>query len=141
MRLPLISRNFFGANGLVLALIAVAPSVFVVRFERKAVEIMYANKICTSLLILSQKPSCSAAAELRRSLGQKRGDTFLRICAARHVRDRFVLEFHLLVERIGGRAVQQTFHPSVSARGAVGQFIGHRFRLRDQLIVWHYPRD
>jgi hypothetical protein len=41
MRLPLISRNFFGANGLLLSLIAVAPSVFVVRFERKAVEIMY----------------------------------------------------------------------------------------------------
>ena len=48
-----------------------------------------------------------AAAELRRSLGRKRGDTFLRICAARHIRDRFVLEFHLLVEGIG-RAVQQS---------------------------------
>src|SRR5882757_290637 len=82
-----------------------------------------------------------AATELRRSLGQKCGDAFLRICAARHIRDRFVLEFHLLVERIGSGAVEQTFHPSVCARGAMGQFISYRFRLRDQLNVWHYPRD
>src|ERR1700722_9411984 len=82
-----------------------------------------------------------AAAELRRSLGQKRGDTLLRVCAARHIHDRFVLEFHLLVQRIGGRAIEQPFRPSVSARGAVGQFISQRFRLRYQLIIWHYPRD
>ncbi len=82
-----------------------------------------------------------AAVELRRSLGQKRGDTFLRICAARHIRDRFVLELHLLVERIGGRAVEQTFNPTVSARGAVGLFIRQRFRLRHQLLIRHNPRD
>lgn len=82
-----------------------------------------------------------AAAELRWALGQKRVEAFLRICAARHLRDRFVLEFHLLVERIGGSAVQQTFDPSISACGAVGQFISQRFRLSDQLIIWHYPRD
>jgi hypothetical protein len=82
-----------------------------------------------------------AAVELRWSLGQKRVEAFLRICAARRRRDRFVLEFHLLVEAIGDRAVKQMFHRSVGTRGAVGQFISQRFRLRDQLIIWHYPRD
>jgi hypothetical protein len=66
-----------------------------------------------------------AAADLRRSLCQKRVDT---LPALRQIRDGFVLEFHLLVERVSGRAVEQTSHPSVSARGAVGQFISHRFR-------------
>jgi hypothetical protein len=80
MRLPLISRNFFGANGLLLSLIL---SLLRLRFaiERKLL------KICTSVLILSQEPPSSAAAELRRSLNQKRGDTFLCICAARHIRE------------------------------------------------------
>ena len=80
-----------------------------------------------------------AAAELRRVLSQKRSDTFLRILRCAPIHHRFVLEFHLLVERIGGRAVEQTLHSSVSARGAVGQPISYRFRLCDQLIIRDYP--
>jgi hypothetical protein len=41
MRLPLISRTFFGANGLLLSLIAVAPPSSLCDFERKALENMY----------------------------------------------------------------------------------------------------
>ena len=38
-----------------------------------------------------------AAVELRRSLGQKRRDAFLRIHGARYISDRLVFDFHLLV--------------------------------------------
>lgn len=67
-----------------------------------------------------------AAAELR-PLGQKRVETFLRIRAARHFCDKLIFEFHLLIERIGGRAVEQAFHPSIGARGSVSQFISQNF--------------
>src|SRR6266446_9269005 len=41
MRLPLISRNFVGANGSLVSLISVAPSAFVLRFENKNSHNMY----------------------------------------------------------------------------------------------------
>src|SRR5260370_26079298 len=69
-----------------------------------------------------------AAVELRRSLGQKRRDAFLRIRGARYISDRLVFDFHLLVWRISGRSIEQPFHSCVSARGTEGQFTSQSFR-------------
>jgi hypothetical protein len=60
-----------------------------------------------------------AAAELQRALGQKRRDPFLRICAARHLRDRFVLEgaeAEAKLAKLRGVLREQEFHHDMYVR-------------------------